>query len=299
MYRNFLISWTGFVISRPRQVLSAVIFITLVALYIAVTQFSINSDTTKLIRQDTHWKQVYDRFSSVFPQHINNTFVVVSGKNLSAVSNISRKLERQFARKTDIFQLVYGPANDKFMDSHALLFLNPDDLDSLVTDLADAQPFLTAIARDPNLRGLFKLLTDALNENAEVPGRGMPGGMSRVTNLLIDAIDSTLDGHSLPVAWRDEMVNRDSEDTLYNIIFIQGRQNFGESLPNEKIIQEIRSVIDGLEHPQKILVDIRLTGQIPLDHGEIESAMQSAQLAGSIAAVRLHSQKALLASFSI
>ncbi|MCZ6502458.1 MAG: MMPL family transporter [Gammaproteobacteria bacterium] len=287
MYRNFLISWTGFVISRPRQVLSAITFVTLVALYIAVTQFSINSDTTKLIRQDTHWKQVYDRFSLVFPQYVNNTFVVVSGRNLSAVSNVSRTLETQLARKTDIFQLVYGPANDKFMDKHALLFLNPDDLDSLVTDLADAQPFLTSIARDPNLRGLFKLLTDALNENEEVPGRGMPGSMSRVTDLLTDAIDSTLDGRSLPVAWRDEMVNRDSDDTLYNTIFVQGRQNFGETLPNQKIIREIQSVIDGLEHPQKSLVDIRLTGQIPLDHGEIESAMQSAQLAGSMAAVLL------------
>jgi len=287
MYRNFLISWTDFVISRPRQVLSVITCITLVALYIAVTQFSINSDTSRLIRQDTHWKQVYDRFSDVFPQYINNTFVVVSGKNLSAVSNVSRALETRLEGKKDIFQLVYGPANDKFMDNHALLFLHPDELDSLVSNLADAQPFLTSIARDPNLRGLFRLLTDALNENEEMPGKEMPGSLTRVTNLLVDAIDSTLDGQHLPVAWRDEMVNRDSDDTLYNIIFIQGKQNFGESLPNKKIIQEIRRVIDALEHSQKSLVDIRLTGQIPLDHGEIESAMQSAQLAGSMAAVLL------------
>ena len=282
MYRNFLISWTGFVISRPRQVLGAITIITLAALYIAVTQFSINSDTSRLIRQDTHWKHVYDRFTKVFPQYANNTYVVVSGKTPSAVSNVSRALEKQLEKKTESFQLVYGPANSEFMDDHALLFLPPDDLDSLVSNLAEAQPFLTSIARDPNLRGLFSLLTNALNEN-----EALPGSMSRFTNLLSDAIDSTLDGQSLPVAWRDEMLNLDRDDTLYNIIFIQGRQNFGESLPNAKIIQEIRSVIDALEHAQKSQVEIRLTGQIPLDHGEIESAMESASLAGAMAAVLL------------
>lgn len=282
MYRDFLVSWTGFVISRPRQVLVAISCITLAALYIAITQFSINSDTSRLIRQDTHWKQVYDRFIEVFPQYLNNTYVVVSGKSLSAVSNVSRALEAQLEKKTDSFQLVHGPANSKFMDDHGFLFLPVDDLDSLVSNLADAQPFLTSIARDPNLRGLFKLLTVSLSEP-----ENLPGSMSRITNLLSDAIDSTLDGRSLPVVWRDEMLNRDNDDTLYNIIFIQGRQNFGESLPNKKIVETIRSVIDDLEHAQKSLVDIRLTGQIPLDHGEIVSAMDSAGLAGSIAAVLL------------
>jgi|TARA_B100002003_G_scaffold251667_1_gene296584 hopanoid biosynthesis associated RND transporter like protein HpnN len=282
MYRRFLMIWTGFVISCPKRVLGAVAVITAAALYIAITHFSINSDTGKLIRQDTHWKQVYDRLSDVFPQYINNTFVVVSGQSLSAVSNVSKALEAQIAGNTKTFQLVYGPANDPFMDTHALMFLDPDDLDSLVSDLAEAQPFLTSIVRDPNLRGLFTLLSDALNGDED-----LPVSLARIVNLLTDAIDSTLAGRSLPVAWRDEMVKRESDDTLYSIIFVQGRQNFGESLPSKTIIREIRSTIDSLEHPQKPLVNIRLTGQIPLDHGEIESAMQSAQMAGSIAAVLL------------
>ena len=205
--------WTGFVISCPKRVLGAVALITAAALYVAITQFSINSDTGKLIRQDTDWKQVYNRLSDVFPQYINNTFVVVSGQSLSAVSNVSKALEAEIADNTEMFQLVYGPANDPFMETHALIFLDPDDLDSLVSDLAEAQPFLTSIARDPNLRGLFTLLSDALDGDED-----LPVSMARIVNLLSDAIDSTLAGQSLPVAWRDEMVKREGDDTLYSII---------------------------------------------------------------------------------
>ena len=169
MYRNLLVSWTRFVISRPWQVLAVFALITLVALYFAVTRFSMNSDNGKLFQQDAPWKATYDEFMDTFPQYLNNTFVVVSGDKLASVSNVSRALELQLARRDEIFQSVYGPANDEFLDTHALLFIDADDLDTLVSNLADAQPILTAVARDENLRGLFGLLTDALSGNEDIP----------------------------------------------------------------------------------------------------------------------------------
>lgn len=282
MYSNLLASWTRFVISRPRQVLAVLALITAGALYIAITQFSMNSDTGRLIRQDTPWKVTYEQFKKTFPQYPNNTFVVVSGDKIASVSNVSRALEIELASNKDIFQLVYGPANDEFLDTHALLFLDPDDLDTLVSNLADAQPILTAIAKDESLRGLFGLLTDALNGDEDIPD-----SMARFTNLIADNIDVTIAGNPSPITWRDEMFNSETNDTFYSIIFVQGQFNFGDNLPSAKIIRVIRSTIEDLEHPQKDLVDIRLTGQIPLDHGEVESAMNSARLAGSIAIVSL------------
>ncbi|MFP6808702.1 MAG: MMPL family transporter [Pseudomonadales bacterium] len=282
MYRNLLISWTNFVINRPWQILTAISLVTLLALYISITQFSINSNTAELIRQNTPWKKVHRDFMKSFPQYANNTFVVVSGKTLSSVSSVSKSLEAQLLSKSDIFQLVYSPANDKFLDSHALLFVDPEDLDALVSNLADAQPILSSVAHDPNVRGLFGLLSNALNG-----GEDVPDSMAGFATLLADNIDRTLAGNGSPVAWRDELVKRDSDEDYYNIIFVQGRQNFGENLPNAQLLQEIRSIIDGLQHPSKDLVEIRLTGQVPLDNGEVQSAIDSAQLAASIAAVFL------------
>ena len=123
MYRSFLVSWTQFVANRPRQVLLVVLGLTVVALFIAVTRFSINSDTGKLIRQDTPWRKVHDQYTKSFPQYINNTFVVVSGRKQAAVSNVSKALEIELARETDTFELVYGPANDEYLVRHAMLFM--------------------------------------------------------------------------------------------------------------------------------------------------------------------------------
>ncbi len=282
MYRNLLVSWTRFVISRPGQVLGVFALITMAALYFAVTRFSMNSDNGRLIQQDTSWKVTYDKFMDTFPQYLNNTFVVVSGDKIASVSNVSRALELELASRNDVFKSVYGPANDDFLDTHALLFVDADDLDTLVSNLADAQPILTAVARDESLRGLFGLLTDALSGEEDIPD-----AMARFTNLLADNIDITLGGNPSPVTWRDEMVDRDSTDTIYSIIFVQGQFDFEAKLPSAEIIRILRSTIENFEHPEKDLVDIRLTGQIPLDHGEVESAMSSARLAGAIAVVFL------------
>ena len=146
MYRNLLISWTRFVISRPGQVLGVFALITMAALYFAVTRFSMNSDNGRLIQQNTPWKVTYDKFMDTFPQYLNNTFVVISGDKIASVSNVSRALELELASRNDVFKSVYGPANDEFLDTHALLFVDADDLDTLVSNLADAQPILTAVA---------------------------------------------------------------------------------------------------------------------------------------------------------
>ncbi len=282
MYHHILKAWTRFVTRQPWTILVAIGLITLIALYIAVTQFSINSDTGRLIRQDQPWKETYNRFQDTFPQYTNNTFVVVSGSSLAAVSHVSRALERKLGEKEDIFQFVYSPANDDFLETHALLYIDVEELDTLVSELAAAQPVLTAVARDPGLRGFFGLLSDALNGEDE-----MPDGMTRFATLIADSIDRLVKGDLTPVAWRDELVGGEADETYYNIIFVQGKQNFGVSLPSAKILAEIRDTIERLEHPEKARVRIRLTGQIPLDHGEIRSAMNSASMAGTVAALFL------------
>ncbi len=282
MYSKLLTSWTGFVISRPRQILTIIAIVTLAALYIGISRFSIDSDTEHLIRQDTNWKAVHQHFLNSFPQYANNTFVVVSGPKISAVTNTSKQLEHKLAAKPELFQIVYNPSSDPFLDEHALLFVDPDSLDNLASNLADAQPFLTAVANDPNLRGLFTLLAEAL-DSGENPGLSFSG----IAELLAVNIDKTIDGAPTIVPWRDEMIGNSEEKTFYHIIFVQGRQNFGTRLPNEQILNEIRQSISELDPGIRQGVNIRLTGQVPLDHGEVLSAMSSAQLAGAIAAISL------------
>lgn len=257
--------------------MAVMMLLTIGAGYYAITAFSMNSDTSLLIRQDTDWKQVNRAFVDTFPQYDQNTFVVVSGTRPNQVSVVARRLAGQIRSNDGVFRTVYSPASNQFVQEHALLYLEPDTLNDTISTLADAQPFLTAVATDNSLRSVFQLVLDALNSNET-----LPTGFTRMLDALSSTAEQALTGDSKPISWRDELFQVE-DDTFYQVIFVQGQQNFGEDLPNAMIIEALQSAITSFSHPYREDVTIRLTGQVPLEHQEIVSAMDSAQLAGTLA----------------
>jgi hopanoid biosynthesis associated RND transporter like protein HpnN len=255
---------------------------TVAAGYYAITEFSMNSDTGRLIRQDTDWKKTHTRFVDTFPQYDQNSFVVVSGSKPDMVSKVTRALAAEIRTHEDIFRTVYTPSSNEFVDEYALLFLETDKLNDTVSKLADAQPFLTAIAEDNSLRSALELVIEGLTADED-----LPVGFEQMADALVLAADRALIADDRPVSWRDELFQVGEDETYYQVIFIQGQQDFGKDLPNGLIIEQLETSIEAFEHPYKTDVLIRLTGQVPLEHGEIVSAMTSAQLAGSLALVIL------------
>ncbi len=277
MLEALLGRWTAFIVRNAWPVLIGITLMTGAAAWFAIDQFHMNSDTSRLIKQDTEWKRTNDEFLRSFPQYDQNTFVVISGPGPAKVTAISRALSKALAGN-DLFQHVYSPATSDFAEQNALLYLDPETLNNTISRLADAQPFLTAVAGDNSLRSTLDLLIDALESD-----QALPAGFTRLTDTLALAAEYALAGGQRPVAWRDELFQVGPGQTFYQVIFVQGQQNFGQDLPNARIIGSLRSTIDGLAHPYLDEVSIRLTGQVPLEHGEIVSAMDSAQLAGTLA----------------
>ncbi len=278
MLEALLANWTAWVVKNARAVLTVVLLATVGAALVAVTQFQMNSDTSRLIHQDTDWKRTNDAFLDTFPQYYRNTFVVVSGNQPEKVSQVARKLASDIRARSDVFESVYSPASNEFVDANALLYLEPETLNDTVSKLADAQPFLTAIAEDNSLRSALQLVIDALESDEP-----LPAGFIQMSDALSMAAERAIDGSDKPISWRDELFQVDADDTYYQVIFVQGAQNFGEDMPDGLIINTLESVIDELTHPYKEDVTVRLTGQVPLEHGEILSAMNSAQFAGTLA----------------
>lgn len=281
MLTPFLTAWITWISNRAGLIMAMTILLTIGAGYYAISAFSMNSDNSLLIRQDTHWKQVNQEFLNTFPQYDQNTFVVVSGNKPNEVSNVARHLASNIRANDSVFRTVYSPASSQFAQDHALLYLEPDTLNDTISKLADAQPFLTAVATDDSLRSVLELVLDALNSD-----ESLPTGFTRMLDALSSAAEQALTGDSKPISWRDELFQVE-DDTFYQVIFIQGQQNFGEDLPNAQIIEALQSTISDLSHPYRDRVTIRLTGQVPLEHQEIVSALDSAQLAGTLALIIL------------
>jgi len=278
MLETLLANWTAWVVRHARAVLTVTLLATCGAAWVAISQFEMNSDTSRLIRQDTDWKRVNTEFLDTFPQYDRNTFVVVSGDQPDKVSQVARRLAANIRAESDVFESVYSPASNDFVDANALLYLDPETLNDTVSKLADAQPFLTAIAEDNSLRSALQLVIDALASDEP-----LPAGFIQMSDALAMAAERAISGNNKPISWRDELFQIEAGNTYYQVIFVQGVQNFGEDLPDAQIINTLERIIGELSHPYREDVTIRLTGQVPLEHGEIVSAMNSAQYAGSLA----------------
>ncbi|MBT4159694.1 MAG: MMPL family transporter [Gammaproteobacteria bacterium] len=280
--QRLLLGWTGWVIAHAVLVLTVLAIITAFAGYFAVDRFSMNSDTGQLIRQETPWKAVHNDFIETFPHYDQNTIVVLSGNKPNTLVQVTRSLTATIKARDEVFSLVYAPSASEFADQHSLLYLDLNTLNDTVSKLADAQPFLTAVAQYDDLTGILDLLADAMTVDEE-----LPTGISQISDSLKLASDRALSKASAPINWRDELFDIDGEKIYYQLIFVKGRQEFGKDLPNGLLIGELESIIASFQHPAADSIRIRLSGQVPLEHGEIVSAFDSAQLAGTLALVML------------
>ena len=241
-----------------------------------------NSDTSRLIRQETEWRTVHDNFVATFPQYDQNTLIVLSGPRPQALAETTQALAADLSARQDIFSLVYAPTANLFIERNALLYLDLDTLNNTVSKLADAQPFLTAVASHNHLGGVLQLLKDALTTDEP-----LPTGMIQITDMLELAAEAALDRTAGKISWRDELFRAEHSDQYYQLILVKGRQEFGQDLPNKLLVDELESSIAAFSPPYPNEVTIRLSGQVPLEHGEIVSALNSAKFAGTLALVTL------------
>lgn len=275
-------TWITRVTRHALLVLSVLALVTAGAAWYAVDRFSMNSDTGQLIRQNTPWKAIHQDFTSAFPQYDQNTLVVLSGKKPNALINVTASLENALRQRDDVFSLVFAPGASDFTEEHVLRYLDTETLNDTISRLADAQPFLGAIAEHDNLRGIFELLIDAVSVDGT-----LPTGIEQISDAFELTLAQSVSPDPAAISWRDELFRADTDGLYYQLIFIKGRQEFGHDLPNKLVISELEKVIAGQSHPHRDEVSIRLTGQVTLEHGEIVSAISSAQLAGTIALVLL------------
>ncbi len=262
--------WVQWVARHALLVLTVIGAITVAAGFIAYDRFRMNSELGDLIDQTAPWRADFDRFEAAFPDLVNTLVVVVSGESLHAVENSAKAIEAGMRARSETFRAVYSPQVDPFFREHALLYLDEQDLDDTVDRLAEAQPMLTAVAEDPSLRSVLGLIRDAVENEP-------PSGLATVLEHLIDSAEAVIAGQNARVIWTDEFF--DSDETLHRLVFAKGRQNYGEPLPNGPVVAAARQVIASLGD-ELAGVEVRVTGEVALEHEEIEAAVSGAQLAG-------------------
>ncbi len=283
VYMRGLVAWVSRVTKRPVLTLLVVGVATLGAAGYAAVNIRLNSDNARLVRQDAQFRQDYQELLESFPQFRDTTLVVLSGKSMDVVSDAQQLLADTLRKRTGLISYLYAPGADPFFEDHAFLYLEEAELEMVVARLARSQPALTALVLDPSLRGLFGELELGI-ENLKTGGEA-PLSMIRMSNRLSDIGEGMLAGRPVALSWSAEFFG--SEETVYRLIILQGKEDFDQATPAEELITEIRSTAEELRLTPENGVTVRLTGRVPLAHEELTAMRSGLVVAGSLSAVLL------------
>src|SRR5258705_9879623 len=119
-------------------------------------RFSINTDIEGLISQDLPWRQRELELSEAFPK--KGIVVVVKATTPENAEQATNTLAQALSKNPDLFPAVEQFDSGDFFERNGLLFESPADVKKTAAGLTRGQPLLSALARDPSLRGVMPTL---------------------------------------------------------------------------------------------------------------------------------------------
>ncbi|MDB5359917.1 MAG: hopanoid biosynthesis associated transporter like protein HpnN [Rhodospirillales bacterium] len=280
---NLLARLVEFCRRRAPFILAVTALLTIFGGIYSAQNLRVDTDTDKLVSPDLPWQKQVADYARSFPQSTSQTVVVVEGPAADAVEDATASLSAALAKRSDIFKTVRRPDAGPFFDTHRLLFLPVKELGALSDQLATAQPLIATLDGDPNLRGLFGLLDQAVKSAA---GRGASLDVLKAPiQAFADATQSVVDGNAAPVQWRALVTGTQaSPEDLRKFILVQPILDPDALQPGAKASEVIRQAAGALGLARQHVV-VGLTGDIPLADDEFASVTEGAGTATLVSLV--------------
>lgn len=291
--RRALAAWTGAVQRFAVPVVALLLVLTVLAAVYTASNLAINTSTTDMFSADTPFRRNAIEYDKAFPQFKDLIVVVVDAPTPEEAEAAARHLVSGMQSNGAVFARVEWPGGDPFFRRNGLLYRSPDELSELGDLLAQAEPLLATLAQQPNLVGLFDVLTLALKEGSEDEALGrLLSAIHTEQRVLAIAQRTGAFEHSL--SWRKIVALNSSHR---QIILVKPAIDSTSLSPGKDAIAEIRRIADELDAVRKkrapVLFEstaaviqgrvlMRLTGSIALNQEELESAAVGGKTAGVI-----------------
>ena len=278
-HRRVLVAWVDLVRRGAVAVVIAAALVAAATGAYVVHAFRINTDTEDMLSPELPFRQHSRALSEAFPQFSDNIVVVIDADSADLADDAAERLAVRLRERPDLFGSVFDPRGGPFFRRNGLLFLETDALNDLADRLADAQPFLGTLWRDPSLRGLFDILSLAMDESVAGDG-GAPMGVADVVASVADVVEAEAEGRFRLLSWRALMTGtRGNAADRRRVILIQPRLDFGSLRPAESAMTALRTLIAEMAYDGAAGVNVRLTGSAALAEEELESVEEGMGLA--------------------
>ena len=250
---------------------------TAAALVYLAQNFAMTAETSQLISSKLDWRKRAIEFEKAFPQLQNLTMIVVDGATPELADDAARRLAMALQQRPDLFHNVRQPDGGRFFEQNGLLLLPIDDVRTVTDALIKVQPLLSALAADPSLAGVMKMLNVTL--------LGIDGGDVKLEDIepqlkaLAATFEKAVAGKPAYFSWRT-LVTGDAPDLgdTRRLILVQPEMYFGQLQPGRDASDAIRATARSLGLDPAHGVTVRLTGQVPLADEEFGSLADDAGL---------------------
>ncbi len=295
-YRRALAGWTAAVCRFAWLVMAVSTIVTLGAGVYLAENIRINTDTEDMLSPDLDFRRNSEALSQAFPQFSDNLVVVIDGVTPDIADDAARALAARLRQRPGLFGRVEDPAGSDFFRRNGFLYLDLDDLYVLSDRLAEAQPFLGTLWRDPSLVGLFRMLNLAADEVLEdTSGQpAQPMEIVRVLDAIAGVAEAQAAGKFGQLSWQ-RLMSGDSADegddkadkagANRRVLVIQPALDFASLSPAADAMDGVREAALALGLTPENGVRVRLTGSAALSHEELQSVEKGMGKAGAISLV--------------
>lgn len=274
-----LSAWLAGVTRRAGVVILAALGLAAASLYFAIGHLGFDTDTANMLDPDVPFLEAFERFTRHFPQYDDTLIAVVEAPAPEIADAAAGRLARALQRQEQYFPLVYRPRGSEFLERHALLYLDRDQLTALADRLARAQPLLARLFDRPSLTGYFQLLREVVER-----GDGRTGEFTTLFETTATVLaDETPDA---VVSWQRLLRGEDAiaEEPARSLVVAVPRLDYNRVMAGRVPLRKMHEAIRDLsfEHPA---TRVRVTGKVALQQEELESALGGARRAGLAALV--------------
>ena len=310
---RFLVRWVGWVQRRAVAVLVGVVLATVLAAVVTVSRIGINTDTTDMLSAELPFRRNLSALRQAFPQFSDVLSIVIEARTPDQAADAAERLAAALRAQTADFEDVFYPQGDAFFRRNGLLYLDLDDLQTLSDRVAQAQPLLAVLSRDPSLRGLAEVLALALDPPPRDPRLGATGdaagpdanqtvaALAPVLDALAVAVEALSDsgtgagqGQAHPLSWISLLGGKaPTAVAKRRFVTVKPRLDFASLQPAARAIEAVRQSARDLDLNERSGVRVRMTGPAILFQEELESVREGMGVAGLVSAILVVSLLAL------
>ncbi len=273
---NKILAWQACFITRYAWlIVITALLLTGASIYYAKDHLGVNNNSSEMLSPDLPFQQNFKRLEAAFPQDTNAILFVVDTQSPEETAMLAEKLLKQLNNNSDFFESSYIPDDNAFFRQQAFLYLSNEELDKLASNLTDAQPFIGYLTQNYHLKGLFDILTEALENNDSVISQSLPALLSAIST----AISKTASGEHYQLSWQSILNPNKLANKTRRIVITKPRLNFQSMMPVAVAIEKAREIATTLKLAAPG-TDIRITGDIALQHEELEDIGKGAVFSG-------------------